>query len=191
MRKLAILLLIVIFTTTGCAVPNTNGVGTNKPSVTNNNTATSKGAANDNSKSDLDSEIIKHGVGETVDIKGVNVTLESVEMSYGDRDEEFSTFAPEDGKVFAVFNFLVENNSDEDFNISSLYFGAYEDGYSVNPYIFTTGIGVEALSGTASPGKKIKGALVYEVSEGFNELEIDYQPSVWESKKAIFVYKNQ
>lgn len=190
MKKLAIVLLIVILTTTGCAVPNSNGVNTNNQSNTNKNkdTVKSKDAANDKSESDVDSENIKHGVGDVVDIKGVNVTLESVEMSYGDRDEDFSTFAPEDGKVFVVCNFIIENNSDDDFNISSLYFDAYEDGYSVDPYIFTSGIGVEALSGTASPGKKIKGALVYEVSESFKELELEYQPSVWNDKKAIFLY---
>ena len=56
---------------------------------------------------------------------------------------------------------LVENNSKEDLNISDLYFSAYEDGFAIDSYIFTDGIGVESLSGTASPGKKIKGAIVY------------------------------
>lgn len=112
-------------------------------------------------------------------------------MSYGDRDEEYSAFAPDDGKVFAVCNFLVENTSKEDLDISSLYFSAYEDGFAIDSYIFTDGIGVDDLSGTASPGKKIKGAIVYEVSEDFKELELEYQPNVWNDKKVTFLYSKK
>ncbi len=128
------------------------------------------------------------GGGETVDIKGVSVTLESIEKSYGDRDEEFSFNAPGEGKVFVICNFFAENGSDEDFNISSFYFQAYEDGFSIDENYFT---GAEGLSGTASPGKKIKGALVYEVSEQFEELELEYEPSFWSDAKITFLITNE
>lgn len=136
-------------------------------------------------------EIEKFAIGDVVDYKGINIVLESVEKSYGDKDEDFSMFAPEEGKVFIVCNFLVENNTDSDLNISYLYFQAYEDGYTTDAYIFTDGVGVEDLSGTASPGKKIKGALVYEVSEDFSELELEYEPSLWSNKKVTFLVTNK
>jgi len=185
MKKLTLLVLIIILAATGCSGASNNSIpDSNKQTGKNKNKVTISPSA-------IEDEDKEYGVGETAEINGVKLTLESVEMSYGDRDEDFSSFAPEKGKVFAVCNFLVENDSKEDFDISSLYFNAYEDGFAVDTYIFTDGIGVTSLSGTASPGKKIKGALVYEVSETFEELEIEYRPSLWNDKKVKFIYVNK
>lgn len=186
MKKLVLLILIVIIALLGCTTKTNDKQSGTDDKITNELPNTKPDNNNDKDSIDTDK---KYGVGETVDINGVKLTLESVDMSYGDRDEEFSAFAPEKGKVFAVCNFLVENNSKEDLDISSLYFNAYEDGFAVDSYIFTDGIGVKDLSGTASPNKMIKGALVYEVSEEFKELELEYQPSVWNDKKVTFIYK--
>lgn len=93
------------------------------------------------------------------------------------------TSAPDDSSA--------DKADDKELDINSFYFNAYEDGFAVDSYIFTEGIGVKDLNGTASPGRKIKGALVYEVSEDFKELEIEYQPSFWNDKKALFIYTNK
>lgn len=198
---LPILVIVIAFAAMGCGVTNSNernATDDKKQSDTENNASndTADTSAPDDSSADKadeksDNDAKKYGVGETVDIKGVKITLESVDMSYGDRDEEFSAFAPQEGNVFAVCNFLIENNSDKELDINSFYFNAYEDGFAVDSYIFTEGIGVKDLNGTASPGRKIKGALVYEVSEDFKELEIEYQPSFWNDKKALFIYTNK
>lgn len=159
-KKILTLIFTITFLLTGCANEN-NG---NTPSPT---------AAPTEAPTDTD-----------------NTNPTNAPTDTSDKDEEFSAFAPADGKVFVICNFEVENNSDSDLNISSLYFNAYEDGYSTDEYIFASGINVDDLNGTASPGKRIKGALVYELSEDFEELELEYKPSIWDNVKTIFVVRN-
>lgn len=192
-KKILTLIFTITFLLTGCAnenngnTPSPTAAPTEAPTDTDNTNPTN--APTDTS--DKDKEVQEsYKVGEMADINGIKIVLSSVEKSYGDKDEEFSAFAPADGKVFVICNFEVENNSDSDLNISSLYFNAYEDGYSTDEYIFASGINVDDLNGTASPGKRIKGALVYELSEDFEELELEYEPSIWDNVKTIFVVRN-
>lgn len=191
MKKIIILLISISILLSGCVITDPEDTPTNTPDKEISSTPTKTPEPTQEPEEEVDlskDESKKYGVGETVDIKGVSVTLESIEKSYGDRDEEFSFNAPGEGKVFVICNFFAENGSDEDFNISSFYFQAYEDGFSIDENYFT---GAEGLSGTASPGKKIKGALVYEVSEQFEELELEYEPSFWSDAKITFLITNE
>lgn len=190
MKKVLLLLLIISLLMSGCVIQETPAY-TDIPTVTLNDAPTITPETETDNNDINSTKSSTYGVGEILDINGVNIVLESVEKSYGDKDEEFSISAPEEGKIFVICNFYVENNSDGDFNINSFDFNAYEDDFSIHEYIFVSGLGIEELIGTASPGKKIKGSLVYEVSEDFKELELEYQPSIWNDDKYSFIVKNE
>ena len=111
-------------------------------------------------------------VGETAELKSVQVTLGNVEESEGE-----SFLQPTDGNVFVSLN-----NSSKEINVSSLIsFEAYCNDYS-------TSVSLSALSafsdknqldGTVAPGKKMNGIVAYEVPADWSKLEIEYSPSFW------------
>lgn len=81
----------------------------------------------------------------------------------------------DDGKIYLVLEMTVENISDEKQNISTYYFHASVDDFSVDEsYLLTDPDGLKYLSGTAMPGKKVKGYLAYEIDENWQSCEIAY-----------------
>lgn len=125
-------------------------------------------------------------VGDTAEYKGVKVTLNSVKESKGSQFNK-----PTEGNVYLLVDFTIENGTNEDLVVSSmLSFDAYQDGYSTNlslsALIEKTG---EQLDGTIAPGKKMQGAIGYEVPATYSEFEINYQADVWDDQKFTFVYK--
>lgn len=116
-------------------------------------------------------------VGETAELKSVQVTLVNVEESEGE-----SFLQPTDGNVFVSCEFEIVNNSSKEINVSSLIsFEAYCNDYS-------TAVSLSALSafsdknqldGTVAPGKKMNGIVAYEVPADWSKLEIEYSPSFW------------
>lgn len=127
------------------------------------------------------------GVGESAEQKNVIVTLNNVTESDG---TDF--IKPAEGNVFVLAEFIIENNSDKELNISSLLsFEAYQDGYSTSTSLsaLTAKEGMEQLDGTVAAGKKMKGVVGYELPSDFSELEINVQLDVWSNKKITFLYK--
>ena len=123
------------------------------------------------------------GVGEAVSLNDIVVTLVDVSESNG-RD----FFKPQDGEVFILCEFEIENNSDNEVNISSmLSFNTYVDDYSTN-------IGLSAVSssdksqldGSIAAGKKMNGIVGYAVDAGWSEIEIHFTPNFWTGKEIIF-----
>lgn len=131
------------------------------------------------------------GVGETAEKDGVKVTLADVIKSKG--DNMFAT--PDDGNVYEVCIFEIVNNSDEDVSISSLMcFEAYCDDTSIDQDI----MGAQApeaekyktLDGDIAPGKKMKGAIVYQVPKKWNKIEINVQLDLLEDDEMKFIVEN-
>lgn len=125
------------------------------------------------------------GVGEQVNLNDVVVTLVDATENEG---KDF--FTPEDGNVFVVFEFEIENNSSKDINISSIVsFEAYVDDYSINQSITaTSGSSKGQLDGSVAAGKKMNGVIGYEVSKDWKTLEIKFTPDFWSQKDITFVY---
>lgn len=126
--------------------------------------------------------------GETVEMKGINVTLVSVTESEG------SAFnAPTDGNVFVLCEFEIANNSAKEIAISSmLSFEAYCDDYTCT---FSLGALMEKgsknqLDGTVAAGKKFNGIIGYEVPTDWKELEIIFTPDFWTGKDITFIATN-
>lgn len=122
-------------------------------------------------------------VGDTVTKKDVYVTLVDVR----EFDGEF--LHPEEGNVFVAFELEIENKSDSPLAISSLMcFEAYFDDYAAN---FSLGAETESgsnqLDGEIAPGKKMKGAICYEVPADWATAELHFNPDLY-GADFVFVY---
>lgn len=127
------------------------------------------------------------GVGESVELNDIVVTLVDVSQNNGR-----NYITPTDGKVFVLCEFEIENNSEKDIAISSiLSFETYIDDYS-------TAINLSAmlstdktqLDGTVAAGKKMNGVMGYEISSDWSEIEIRFTPDFWSGKDITFIASN-
>lgn len=123
------------------------------------------------------------GIGETAVIKDIEVTLVSVTESQGTAYNK-----PAEGNVYLICEFDIGNQSGKDLGISSLLnFDAYCDDYSVNLNIMgMTASDKSGVDGTVAAGKRMNGILAYEVSAGWQEIEIHFSPTLWSES---FVFK--
>lgn len=127
-------------------------------------------------------------VGDTVELAGVKVCLEDVSVSKGSQYNK-----PTSGNVFAICEFTIENNSDEEITVSSMMsFEAYCDEFACN-YSLSALLAKDnknQLDGTVAPGKKLNGIIGYEVPKDWKELEVHFTPDVWDDKNIVFVAAN-
>ena len=127
-------------------------------------------------------------VGETAELKNVQVTLKSVTESTGSAYNK-----PADGNVFVLCEFDIANTSDSEITVSSLMsFDAYCDDYACT---FSLSALMEKgsknqLDGTVAAGKKFSGVVGYEVPTDWQELEINFTPDVWSGKDITFIATN-
>ena len=122
-------------------------------------------------------------VGDTVTKKDIYVTLTDVREFDGD------FLHPEDGNVFVAFELEIENKSEKPLAISSLMcFEAYFDDYAANISLGAqTESGENQFDGEIAPGKKMKGAICYEVPADWASAEIRFNPDLY-GADFIFVY---
>lgn len=175
---IAIVVIIIIAAIGGGTKKDKPKKVTDSGSSTTTN-ATSKTTENKTTEE----EKTEFGIGEAVVFKDVEVTLISVEEIPG---SEF--IKPDDGKVFVAAEFEITNNSDKEITVSSLAsFDAYVDDYSTNvSFSALTSTELPQLDGTIAPGKKMHGAISFELASDWKELEIRYSPSFWSGKDMIF-----
>lgn len=123
-------------------------------------------------------------VGDVVSLRDIEVTFVSCEESTG---AQF--MSPEEGNVFLVCEFLIDNKSSKDIAISSLMsFEAYVDNFTTNMSLTgTLASDKTQLDGTVAAGKKMSGAIGYEVPADWKELEIRFTPDFWSGKDITFV----
>ena len=149
------------------------------------NTGASNVNTSVNNKEEVKEEKNAFHVGETAELKGVCVTLVSVDESTG---SQFNT--PTDGNVFVLCEFEIANNSDKEITVSSMMsFEAYCDDYACT---FSLGALMEKgnknqLDGTVAAGKKFNGVIGYEVPADWSELEVSFTPDFWSGKDIVFV----
>lgn len=119
-------------------------------------------------------------VGETVDGDKLSITYAAC-YQY-DSDSQF--IQPKDGFRYVTFEFEVENKSEEEHNISYLYFKCYADGAACDGCYSRD----DQLSAELSPGRKAKGTVSFEVPLDASAIEVEYDDSFWSSEKVIFLY---
>lgn len=123
-------------------------------------------------------------VGETAELNGVSVKFDSCTESNG---SQFNT--PDDGNVFLLCEFSIDNQSDKDIAVSSIAsFNAYVDDYSKNLSISAIIETDKAqLDGAVAAGKKMTGVVGYEVPKDWKEIEIRFTPDFWSGNEITFI----
>lgn len=126
-------------------------------------------------------------IGDTLEIKGVEVKFNGVKESRGSQFVE-----PGSGNVFVLCEFTVENNSSSDISVSSmLSFECYIDDYatslSLNALMDDTV--TKQLDGTIAPGKKIRGYIGYEAPINWADIEIHFVPYLGSTSDLVFYYR--
>lgn len=124
-------------------------------------------------------------VGDSVVMDGVTVTLKSITENTG---TNYST--PTEGNVFLICEFEIQNGSDQGISVSSMMsFEAYVDDYAVDMSLLaTSAANVKQLDGSVAVGKKISGAIGYEVPSDWQNMEIRYVPNPFLDDAIIFTY---
>lgn len=129
-------------------------------------------------------EQTRFAVGEKVELNDVCATLVGVTESNG---SQFNT--PNEGNVFVLCEFEIENNSNADISVSSMIsFETYCDDYATNislAALIEKG-NKNQLDGTVAGGKKMNGVVGYEVPADWKELEIHFKPNFWSGKDIEF-----
>lgn len=127
-----------------------------------------------------------YGVGDLVEFNDVSAELVSVTASEG---TEY--VSPDDGKVFVICEFEIENNSSLDIALSEIFFSefnAYIDDYAVKYSIYAPlASDKQPLGGKIAAGKKMNGIVGYDAPADWSEIEIRFTPDFWTNKEAVFV----
>ncbi len=140
-------------------------------------------SSEDSTESENDAPLV-FKEGETASKNGIEITMTKVTESKGNGYNK-----PAKGKIFVICNFLVENKSDDDFTMSMLDYNAYADGYSLSETYYSED-DFGSMSGTIAPGKKMKGALAFEVKKNYKKLELDFAlGDLFGDEKVKFVNK--
>lgn len=126
-------------------------------------------------------------VGNVVSLNNIEVTFVSCTESNGKQYLE-----PEDGNVFLICEFSIDNKSEKDIAVSSLVsFEAYVDDYSTTLSLTgTVSTDKQQLDGSIAAGKKMNGVVGYEVPKDWKELEIRFTPDFWTGKDVTFIATN-
>jgi hypothetical protein len=127
-------------------------------------------------------------LGETVETSKIKATITEMTKPKGD---EFNK--PEDGNEFVLLKMTIENISeDQELTISSmLSFNAYIDDSALNESFTAHLESDNTMDGTIAPGKKLTGTLGYEVPKDWKEIEIHFEPEVWDDVKIKWIIENQ
>lgn len=131
-------------------------------------------------------EVAIYGLGETARAKSFSLTANSVDVVKS--DNQF--VQPDEGYEYVEVEFVFENTSDSDIVVSSvLNCNAYVDGFAVSENL-SAGVaaGSDSFNGTVASGKKLKGCLFYELSNDWNELEIDINIGLSKEDEVKFVF---
>lgn len=121
-------------------------------------------------------------VGDIVETKELKISF----LSAGEYTSDNEFIQPKDGNVFYRMEFEFENISDSDQTISSMMnWECYADDYSVEQ----SWIGDDQIDATLSPGKKVKGAVYFEVPAGAENIVLEFETNFWTEEKIVFVVK--
>lgn len=180
-------IVVVVIGGIGSAVAGTKNRSNspNSDNSVNSSSIVSDFSVVDSTKSDTEQATI-YGLGETAKAKSFSLTANSVNVVKS--DNQF--VQPDEGNEYVEVEFVLENTSDSDIVVSSvLNCNAYVDGFAVSEDL-SAGVaaGSDSFNGTVASGKKLKGCLFYELSNDWNELEIDISIGLSKEDEVKFVF---
>lgn len=116
-------------------------------------------------------EIFK--IGDSVKADNLIFTVNSVRT-----DEGGDFIKPDEGNIYYIIDVTVENTGDESEIVSSMIMFRLSDSEGYN-YSITFGPETKGqLDGEVSPGRKIRGELVFEIPEDSTGLELEIDPTL-------------
>lgn len=121
-------------------------------------------------------------VGDVVETSNFRISFLSAEEYIS--DNQFLT--PKDGCMYYRMEFEFENIGDTDSTISSMMnWTCYADDYAVSQ----SWIGDDQIDATLSSGKKVKGAVYFEVPKDASSIVLEYETNFWTENKVVFIAK--
>ena len=130
-----------------------------------------------------------YGIGETAETDKVRGIISSIEKV---KRNKFNK--PDEGKEFVLLNITIENISNSDILIGSMFnFTAYVDDVAVNESLSAqiAKKGINAVNGTVAPGKKIAGTLAYELDKDWKQMKIYFASDLWEGTEIKWLIENE
>lgn len=123
-------------------------------------------------------------VGQSVEGPDWKISLTSAK-TYEKITDDFVETTPDEGKIYLICFFEVENVSDKDDYFNYMNIESYIDGYNDTISVLLTDVdGYSTLAGDVAAGKKLKGYLAWQVDPNWKELEISYKTDFWTGDKA-------
>lgn len=195
-KKKVIIIAIVVIIILAAAFGSNNDKNDNGDSTTKtaNQSSNQSQTAENNDTSQQDESDSKKTftIGEPAELEGVSVCVKKAETSKGN-----DWGKPSKGNQFVFVKMLIENNSDEDINISSIAsFDAYCDDYKLEDsseamLALSVDKKRHPLDGAVASGKKLEGYLYYEVPKKWKNIELHYTDNIWFGDKVIFSIDNK
>lgn len=130
-----------------------------------------------------------YGVGETAEINGIAVTFDRVLESSGSSD----SYLPQDGNVFLVCEFTIENKTEEAIVVSTLMcFNMNCDDklceLSSEALAVSLSAGKLQLDRAIEPGAKETGVVGYEVPAEWKNFELKFTPDPYFNSGEYLVF---
>ena len=107
-------------------------------------------------------------------------------LSAGEYISDNQFIQPEKGYVYYQIEFEFENISDSDQFVSSYNFECYADGYDMEQSYINDAMELDA---NLSPGRKTKGAVIFEVPQDSKEILLEYETNLWTDERIVFKVK--
>ncbi len=129
-------------------------------------------------------EPVVYGIGETGVLNDLSATLVGVSESTG---AEYTK--PDEGKVFVLCEFELENNSGQNVSVNSFgSFDIYVDDYAAElEHMVSLITDKPSLSGDIVPGKKMSGVVCFQTPTDWAESEVRFKPDYLGNAEMVFV----
>lgn len=126
--------------------------------------------------------------GQSVSGDALKFTFEKAKLYDEIEANAFMTNTPDDGCKYLVLFFEVENISNKKRVVSRVSFTAKEDGNECEQVILIGDPdGYDDLNGTLKAGEKMKGCLIYQVKNDWQEFSVSYE-KLWGDSKTYEFY---
>lgn len=121
--------------------------------------------------------------GDSFENNGLTITYQECDSNWTGYSQYLG---PSSGNKIVRAYFVFENTGNSDQSCGSWEFDCYADGTACQAFYFS---GDDDLPGynTISAGRNMKGYVYFEVPEGAEVIELEYELSVWTQEKAIFI----
>lgn len=169
MKKILLILMVATISISFVGCGNTDS---DSKSSTNTNSTSEK--KSDSTEDSDKNKTVEHKVGETINIKGEELTVTAVNKNYKSGNQFLK---PTSGNRYVKADITIKNNTNDTIDVSPFEFkvldsnGVYHDiKYILDKTLDSTKIAKDG---------KISGSLTFEVPENGQNLKLIYTPSFW------------